>query len=187
MEEILRPALQKAIEFLEANGLRYVFIGGMALTQWGVARFTQDVDIKVLVPDFQYREARELIRSRFTEAARADADESPLIVAVKIDGITVDFLLALPGYEELIITRSVRRKMDGWEAWVCSAEDLVIQKVVASREKDWLDVEELLIAQWGRLDLGFIESWLAQFAEALQDPDIPKAYFARLDKVKRLF
>jgi len=52
-------------------------------------------------------------------------------VAVEIEGVIVDFLLALPGYEENIITRAVQRDLGGWQVWICSAEDLIIQKVIA--------------------------------------------------------
>lgn len=40
----------------------------------------------------------------------------------------VDFLLMLPGYEELIVERAVQRDLGGCWAWICSAEDLIIQK-----------------------------------------------------------
>lgn len=53
-----------------------------------------------------------------------------------------------------------------------SAEDLIIQKVVAGRDKDWPGVEALLVEQWGRLDQEYIEDWLSQFAEALDKPAI---------------
>jgi len=42
-----------------------------------------------------------------------------------------------------------------------------------------MDIEELLIAQRGKLDEAYIEDWLSQFAEALEKPDI-------LDKYRRL-
>jgi len=62
-------------------------------------------------------------------------------VDAQVGDITVDFLLALPGYEENIITRAVRRRMGNLALWICSAEDLIIQKVVANRPKDWQDIE----------------------------------------------
>jgi hypothetical protein len=89
----------------------------------------------------------------------------------------------LPGYEEQIIKRAVSRDLGGWSIQVCSAEDLIIQKVVAGRDRDWLDVEELWIAQHGRLDQAYIEDWLSQFAEALEQPEIFSGYCALCEKV----
>ena len=63
---------------------------------------------------------------------------------------------------------------------------MVIQKVVAGRGKDWPDVEALLIAQRGKLDEAYIEDWLAQFAEALEKPEMLVEYRRVVEKVKAL-
>ena len=184
--ENLKPLLRTAIDFLEQHSYRYAVIGGIALSQWGVVRFTYDVDIKVLVPDVNYSAARAALRAAFPQPARENAPQDALIVAVNIDGVTIDFLLALPGYEELIIQRAVQRDLGGWSAWICSAEDLIIQKVVAGRAKDWPDVEALLIEQRNKLDEAYIKDWLAQFAEALEQPELLTEYRRLLEKVKAL-
>ena len=116
MEDHLRPSLRKAIVFLEDHDYRYAVIGGIALSQWNVARYTHDVDIKVLVPDVDYDSIRAALRAAFPNRARTNAPENPLIVAVDIDGVIVDFLLALPGYEEQIIERAIQRDLGGWSA-----------------------------------------------------------------------
>ncbi|MEW5986591.1 MAG: nucleotidyltransferase [Chloroflexota bacterium] len=175
MKNLERP-LHKAISFLEERGFRYAVIGGVALSQWGVVRATFDVDLKVLVPDTDYTALRLALRTAFRDRARPHVPENPLIVAVSIDDVVVDFLLAVPGYEELIIERAVRRELNGWSAWVCSAEDLIIQKVVAGRGKDWLDVEALLLEQGDQLDQAYIQDWLGQFAEALEQPELLTRY-----------
>jgi len=186
VERQLEAPLRKAVTFLEGHGYRYAIVGGVALPQWGVVRATYDVDIKVLVPDVNYAAFRTVLREAFPQRAREHALQDPLIVAVNIDGVTIDFLLALPGYEELIIERAVRRDLGGWSAWICSAEDLIIQKVTAGRGKDWPDVESLLIEQRGKLDEAYIADWLAQFAEALEKPEILTDYQRLLAKVKAL-
>lgn len=182
----LEPPLRAAVEFLEDHGLRYAIIGGIALSQWGVIRVTRDVDIKVLVPNTDYSAARIALHAAFPTSAHNQIPTNPLIVSVTIQDITVNFLLALPGYEELIIERAVRRDLDGWKAWICSAEDLIIQKVIAGRGKDWLDVEALLIEQRGKLDEAYVEDWLSQFAEALEKSEFLIDYHRLLEKAKNL-
>ncbi|MDZ7288300.1 MAG: nucleotidyltransferase [candidate division KSB1 bacterium] len=98
----------------------------------------------------------------------------------------VNFLLTAPGYEEQIIARAVRRNLNGFSIWVCSAEDLVIQKVIADRKKDWADVEALLIEQCDKLDEAYIENWLSQFAEALEKPALFTEYKRLAEKAKAL-
>lgn len=131
MEKRLEGPSRIAVEFLNRSGHRYAIIGGIALSMWGVIRATQDVDFKVLVPNTEYPSTRAAIRKEFPKPARPHIKNNPLIVAVDIEGIIVDFLLALPGYEELIVERAVQRDLDGWSAWVCSAEDLIIQPALA--------------------------------------------------------
>lgn len=186
MDKRLEGPLQKAIAFLEEQGYRYAVIGGIAVAQWGFPRATNDVDLKVLVPNTDYDGVRAALLRRFPERARPKAPVNPFIVAVTIDKVIVDFLLTLPGYEEQIIERAMRRDLDGIAAWVCSIEDLIIQKVVADRDKDWLDLEALLREQLGKLDEAFIENWLAQFVEALEKPEILTKYRQLVEKIKAL-
>jgi predicted nucleotidyltransferase len=186
VDKELEAPLRRAIAFLESHGYRYAVVGGIALSQWNVVRATRDVDIKVLVPDVDYAAVRAVLRAGFPEPARTHVPQNPLIVAVNVNGVIIDFLLALPGYEEQIIERAVRRDLGGWSVWICSAEDLIIQKVVAGRGRDWLDVEALLIEQHGRLDEAYLEDWLAQFAEALENPGMLDQYRQLCEKVKNL-
>lgn len=187
MGDKLKEPLMVASKFLEKNGYRYAIIGGVALSNWGVIRVTQDVDIKILVPDTNYSAIREKILETFPERARLHAARNPLIVAVNIQDVIVDFLLAIPGYEELIVTRALQRDLDGWTTWICTAEDLIIQKVVAGRRKDWGDVEELLIEQHGKLDNPYIENWLGQFADALDNPQLLTRYHELGRDVEQLY
>ncbi len=186
VNEHLMSALHEAIQFLEQQGYRYAVIGSITLSQWGFNRYTHNVDIKVLVPDTNYTAMRNALRAAFPEPARTHIPQNPLIVAVTIQGVIVDFLLALPGYEEQIIERAVTRDLGGWSIQVCSAEDLIIQKVVAGLDRDWLDVEELLITQHDRLDQAYIEEWLSQFAEALEKPEMLAGYQVLREKVSRV-
>ena len=186
IERQLEKPLRKAIAFLEQQGYRYAIIGGLAVAQHGFARATQDVDIKVLVPDTDYARVRAAIVAQFPERARLHAPNNPFIVAVTIDNVIVDFLLTLPGYEELIVTRAVRVKLDGFEAWICSPEDLIIQKATAGRSKDWMDLEALLLRLHSKLDETYIEDWLVQFAEALDKPEVLAEYKKLLEKIKSL-
>lgn len=185
MERKIEAALRAAVDFLESHGYGYALIGGLALAQWGVVRATFDVDFKVAVPNQAFAAVRAALRQAFPKETRQGAPPNPFIVAVDVDDVIVDFLLALPGYDELVIERALRRDMGGWEAWVCSAEDLVVQKVIAGRAKDWMDVEMLLAELSGSLDQAYIEDWIRQFGEALDKPDLLPEYLRLLAKARR--
>lgn len=187
MEKRLKRSLKAAVAFLEKHSIRYAVIGGIALAQWGVIRVTRDVDVKVFVPDTKYDAIRSLLIKTFPDKARLNIPDNPLIISVVIKGVIVDFLMAVPGYEELIIDRATCRDMGGWSVWICSAEDLIIQKAIAGRERDWPDIEALLIEQHGKLDHAYIKSWLSQFAAALDDPEILAKYKKMAKKIQKLW
>jgi len=67
--------------FCRARGWRYCFIGGVAVQRWGMPRFTQDVDLTLLV--------RLGSEERFIEPLLLDLDlarrELPPLLALKED------------------------------------------------------------------------------------------------------
>ena len=93
----------------------------------------------------------------------------------------VDFLIAVPGYEEEVLARAQSFHFGEMTLPVCSPEDFIIHKVIADRSKDWADVEGVLIEQRERLDQEYIRTWLAQFAEILERPD----WLARYESLVR--
>lgn len=183
MEKHLEHALQTVVAFLDTQGYRYAVIGGIALTHWGIVRATYDIDLKVLVPNNDYAGMKQTLQAAFAQNTQSPRPENPLIVSVKVNEVIVDFLLALPGYEECIIERAVQADLGGWTARICSAEDLIIQKTVAGRDKDFMDVEALLREQHEQLDYTYIIDWLRQFVEALDKSEILATYQKLLEKV----
>jgi predicted nucleotidyltransferase len=162
--------------FLENQKIQYAVIGGIANQIWGQARFTYDIDIKVLVPDSDYKRLRMTLTKAFSESGRPDLPTNPLIVSVKVGEIIVDFLLSTPGYEEQLVKRAIHYKFEDLSLWICTAEDLIIQKAVAGRAKDWQDIEGIVIEQKTKLNQNYLEDWLSQFAEVLDSPDIFNHY-----------
>jgi predicted nucleotidyltransferase len=73
--------------------------------------------------------------------------------------------------------------IDGVRISVVRPEDLVIYKTVAWRPQDQQDVERLLLNHGSGIDLGRVRRVLAEFADALDQPE-RLAEFERL--VKRL-
>ena len=183
---ILKQPLQTAISVLDNSGYRYAVIGGIAVSEWGFARTTLDIDIKVLVKELDYQNIRNILQSHFPHAARRNTPKEPLIFSVKIDEVIVDFIFSVPGFDESIILRAIKREVDGITTWICSAEDLVVQKMIAGRTKDYLDVQVVLDVQKGKLDYKYIEDWLSQFAVLLDSPEILADYHAMVAKTDQL-
>ncbi|MDW7680881.1 MAG: hypothetical protein SCK70_09970 [bacterium] len=97
MENPLKEALRQATEFLDTQKIKYAIIGGIANQIWGQARFTYDIDIKVLIPDYDYKKFRLTLTQEFPEAGRPNLPMNPLILSAKVEEIIVAFLLTTPG------------------------------------------------------------------------------------------
>lgn len=54
---------------------------------------------------------------------------------------------------------------------VAQAEDLVVYKAVAWRDRDKEDIERLLLLHGGEIDLGRVRDLVRHFAEALGEPE----------------
>jgi len=163
-------------QFFSAKGIPYAIVGGIAVGVWGEPRFTQDVDVTVLVPPGEESEVIGEILSHFTPRM-ADAKEFALkhrVLLVKSKrGCDVDISFGLPGYEEEVIRRAVDYEIEeGKRVKVCCAEDLIIHKAISGRPQDWGDIEGIMIRQGERLDLNYIERWLEEFSQALARKDI---------------
>jgi hypothetical protein len=54
----------------------------------------------------------------------------------------------------------------------CGAEDLVVLKAFANRDKDWLDVSGVILRQGKRLDASRIWTELTPLVELKEEPEI---------------
>lgn len=78
---------------------------------------------------------------------------------------------ALP-FEEKVIERSSVFAFDGIQLRTCSAEDLIVMKLFASRPGDIRDLEGIAIRNRGKLDWAYIEEQLRPLAELKEQPEI---------------
>lgn len=159
-------------DFMKKEGIPVAAIGGIAVAVWGEPRLTRDIDMKVLVS----RENRARLLALLHEfiPLQEDSDESfrrlGLAFFQDSNGIRIDVMLADTIFDETAIRRA--RDIDvapEKSIRVCTAEDLIIYKMLSTRAKDRVDVESIVQKQGDALDDAYIENWLAQFEEALND------------------
>ena len=164
---------------LEKKGIPSMAIGGSAVGVWGEPRITRDIEMKVLV----HREDRARLLAVLQ--AFTPLDENPddsfrrLALAFFHDsnGVRIDVLLADTVFDETAIERArVVTLFKGKTIRVCTAEDLVVYKMLSTRLKDRADVESVIQKQGESLDNDYIEGWLAQFEEALADSTLVQEF-----------
>lgn len=159
-------------DFLKKEGVPVMAIGGIAVAVWGEPRLTRDIDMKVLVS--RENRGRLLAILRAFTPLQEDSDESFRRLGLAFfrdsNGVRIDVMLADTIFDETAIGRA--RDIDfapGKSIRVCTAEDLIVYKMLSTRAKDRGDVESVVQKQGGALDDAYIENWLAQFEEALAD------------------
>jgi len=166
-------------EIFEKADIPSALIGGIAVGVWGEPRLTRDVDIKVLA--WRDERARVLqVLSAFTPL-NADPDaafqRNGIAFFQDCGGVRVDVMLVDTHFDETVIGRAKMVELQpGQQVRVCSAEDLIIYKLVSIRPRDRLDVEGIVKRQGEKLDDGYVEKWLYQFEQALDDSTLVREY-----------
>jgi hypothetical protein len=181
----MNPQFEAAWEihqFLTALDIPYAIIGGLAVQRWGEPRFTQDVDVTVLVPLGAEEEVLTSLLEAFAARipdALAFALRSRVLLLQTAAGCNMDVSLGLPGYEEQVTARAIDYDLgDGRTVRICSAEDLIIHKAVAGRPQDIADIERVILRQKHRLDVAYVRHWLEQFTELLETDEVKRRFEA---------
>jgi hypothetical protein len=160
---------------LVAHDISYVLIGGIAVQHWSEPRFTRDIDATVIVQPGKEEEALAVLTSIFTPRIPdyiQFALKYRVIPLTSSQGVDLDISFGLPGYEETVLDRSVEVVIAGEAFPICSAEDLIIHKMVAGRPQDISDVQGVLLRQEYTLDFEYVAEWLKRFSELLEGPDL---------------
>jgi hypothetical protein len=172
-------------QFCRAKAWSFCIIGGVAVQRWGEPRGTQDVDLTVIA-GFGGEEAFvDALLAAFSPR-RADARDfalrSRVLLARATNGTPLDVALGGLPYEERAAKRSTDFEVaPGQTIRTCGAEDLVILKAFAGRERDWIDLERVAVRQAGRLDERLIFRELEPLLELKGAPEAA----ARLREILR--
>jgi hypothetical protein len=162
--------------FCDGKAWRSCFIGGLAVQRWGEPRVTLDVDLTVLAGfggEGEYIDALlAAYPARLNDAA--DFARRHRVVLLRTpDGVGLDVSLGALTFEELVIRRATLFSFGpGLDIRTCSAEDLIVLKLFASRPLDIRDAEGVAVRQKGRLDWPYIENQLRPLAEIKDDPSL---------------
>lgn len=188
----MNPILETALEvqrFCQARGWRFSFIGAIAVQRWGEPRLTQDVDLTVLSgfgPEADFVDALLAVyRTRISEG-REFALQHRVLLLEAASGVPIDVSLGGIPFEERVIERS-----SAWDLGLaeplatCSAEDLVVLKAFAGRDKDWLDIEGIVVRQGDRLKTAQVQRELEPLLELKEDARSLARLQAILDRVAR--
>ncbi len=74
-------------------------------------------------------------------------------------GIPLDLLFSADAQEESALARRQSLRLFGMSLWVCSAEDLIVMKLKASRPHDFEDALGIIKNPHLQLDLTYLWDW----------------------------
>jgi hypothetical protein len=173
MNPICAPALEVQ-DFCRARRWRFCFIGGIAVQRWGEPRLTQAVDLTVLTGFGTERSFVSALLDRF-RGRRSDAEDFALrhrvLLLESSTGTPIDVALAAMPFEERAIERASEFEIDpGFALSTCGAEDLIVFKTFAGRERDWFDIEGVAMRQGSRPDETLIWAELTPLLDLKEDP-----------------
>ncbi|MCL2306533.1 MAG: nucleotidyl transferase AbiEii/AbiGii toxin family protein [Planctomycetaceae bacterium] len=169
----LFQAAKELTLFFQTRRWEYVFIGGLAVVRWGHLRTTTDIDVTLLT---RYTEEEKFVSATLDRfQARIDdafefAMKNRVLLVKATNGIDMDISLGGLPFEERMVQRSSEFLFtEESSIRTCSAEDLIVLKAFAGRDKDWSDIDSILVRQQGRLDFGSIFDELAPLCEMRED------------------
>ncbi len=179
MKEVVET-LRDIAEIFERLELPYAVIGGIAVRAYGIPRPTFDVDFTLAASREKLPEVYAAVEDKgytIPESYQTGWVDSvagmPLVkfrFYIQDQGVDADIFLAETAYQrELLNRRRLIETPDG-NCWLASPEDLILLKLLASRPRDLVDVQDVLFTQ-GQLDEAYMQTWATRLGveETLRD------------------
>jgi hypothetical protein len=168
-------------EKLVQEQIEYAFGGALALAYYGVPRATVDIDVNIFVLPSEFASvARALsplgVQANAAAHARVKRDAQ---VRLFWNETAIDLFFAEDKFH--VNAEMRRRNVEFGDVMIAvlAPEDLMVCKVVFDRKKDWLDIEQMLLATAGELDIDDVRAWVVAIVGA-DDRRV-----ARFDRVVR--
>lgn len=163
----LELQLKTLVRFLSAQKIKYVILGGIAVSIYGEPRLTADIDVNIIFDkdklDEFLVEAKKFNFYPLFPNTRKITEKTGVIpmkfVKGKITG-KADIIIAENVLEYTAIKRGRIKKIGSIRARLVSPEDLIIHKITSSRPRDLEDLKGILVRQKGKLDIRYIRFWL---------------------------
>ena len=170
-QDLLRDCLVR----LNRISVTYYLTRSMAGNYWGVPRSTHDLDFVVQILPSQARTLVDAFREDYhIDEAAILAASSPPHQFNAIDtrsALKVDFWLAQQTpFDQEMLRRRVRSTLFGETAWIATAEDIILQKLLwnalTPSGRQLADAAGVLTVQRDNLDEDYLRKW-AKYLGAL--------------------
>jgi hypothetical protein len=171
----LYRVLVAGTEALDALGLRYALVGGLAVSAWGHVRATRDVDLHAELPSGKRAALRdELVRRGFdVPAMDAELQRCGLFRSLKRrEKMFLDIFDAVGPLGEAILAHRRAHSIEGRSFWFASVSDLLVLKVFSDRARDHDDLVALLALPAKDLDLDYLRAWAGRLDQSIGGDEV---------------
>lgn len=150
-------------EALTEAKVPYALGGALALAYYADPRATIDIDVNVFLPPTSWQEAIEVLEAIGVDSGKLNPE------GLERDGQcrlwwgdnAVDLFFAYDPIHAEMRKQARRAPFGSVTVSILGPEHLAVCKAMFDRRKDWLDIEQMLVAT-DELDVSAIEEWLAK-------------------------
>lgn len=172
----LKSALSALQRALRGTGVPHMIIGGIAVIARGVPRHTQDIDATIAGEGLDLANlvtglGKQSIEPRIGSCVEFARQNQILLLCHVPSNTDIDLSLAWLPFEHEALARAELMRLRGVKVPVAQAEDLLVYKAVAWRDRDRTDIERLLELYGDQVDVKRVRAILVQFSEALDAPE----------------
>ncbi len=148
MEIELNEDFKDLLRSLNSNNVKYLLIGGYAVISHGHPRVTSDLDVAIANDKENIERCLDALREFGFSGPSISAAlflEPKSVVRMGVEPIKIEILNYLEGVDfNAAYERRETRPVEDIQFDLISLEDLLINKRAVGRDKDVLDVKELL-------------------------------------------
>jgi hypothetical protein len=155
---------------VERAGADYAFMGGLAVTAWGIPRATFDLDLAIAADNqsvgaiLHALEADDVAADEHFSKGYVDRVGGMEKVSARLlfssTWFVLDIFLATTPFLHSVMQRRARVPFQDAHVFVVTAADLILFKLIAGRRKDWVDIDNVVAVQ-GVPERAYLEQWAA--------------------------
>jgi len=161
----------KVISFLNKEKFEYIVIGGIAVGVLGELRATGDIDIDIILDKRDIEDFLNKVKKNGFEYSKNEcvkrAKETGTF-QIKLGDYHIDFIIASIELEKEAIKRKQIIKVLDVKSNLPTAEDLILLKIIAGRQKDIMDAKNIVIKNKGKLDKKYLIKWAQKISDEME-------------------
>jgi len=157
-------AILAVIDGLEALQIRYMLVGSISSSAYGIARSSKDADVVIELGGRSIRPLADRLGTSFRLDPQMSFETVTMTTRHVIEVAEVPFTIELfhlsdDEHDRERFHRRKRVKLFDRETWLPQPEDVILTKVRWRRSKDTDDVRDVISVQGDALDWNYIYSW----------------------------